>query len=120
MDTDHYHQLIVSLQAFQDESATCFIDRFLVARTSAERAQNVYTNSQLVSFLLIKKFVADHGLITRFGLINVDRLRADAGSQFKSEAFSKFCHSEQINLSLAMVNCFRISRLIVGVSAQMM
>jgi len=49
---DHYHQLFVGLRAFQDESATRFIDRFLVARTSAERAQNEYSNSKLVSYLL--------------------------------------------------------------------
>jgi len=48
----HYHQLFVGLRAFQDESATRFIDRFLIARTSAERAQNEYSNSKLVSFLL--------------------------------------------------------------------
>jgi transposase InsO family protein len=52
VDTDHYHQLFVGLRAFQDESATRFIDRFLIARTSAERAQNEYSNSKLVSFLL--------------------------------------------------------------------
>mmetsp|Transcript_25900 Transcript_25900/g.37116 ORF Transcript_25900/g.37116 Transcript_25900/m.37116 type:complete len:145 (-) Transcript_25900:127-561(-) len=52
VDTDHYHQLFVGLRAFHDESATRFIDRFLVARTCAERAQNEYSNSKLVSFLL--------------------------------------------------------------------
>jgi transposase InsO family protein len=49
----------------------------------------------------IQKFVADHGLIAEFGYINIDRLRADAGSQFTSKAFRRFCHSEKINLSLA-------------------
>ena len=52
VDTDHYHQLLVGLRAFHDESATKFIERFLVARTNAERARNDYTESKLVSFLL--------------------------------------------------------------------
>jgi hypothetical protein len=52
VDTDHYHQLFVGLRAFHEESATRFIDRFLVARTCAERAQNEYSNSKLVSYLL--------------------------------------------------------------------
>ena len=52
VDTDHYHQLFVGLRAFHDESATKFIGRFLVARTSAERARNEYTDSKLVSYLL--------------------------------------------------------------------
>ena len=52
VDTDHYHQILVGLRIFQDESATKFIGRFLVARTSAERAKNEYTNSKLVSYLI--------------------------------------------------------------------
>ena len=52
VDTDHYHQLFVGLRAFHDESATKFIGRFLIARTSAERARNEYTDSKLVSYLL--------------------------------------------------------------------
>ena len=38
----------------------------------------------------IKKFIAHHGLITQFGYIDVERLRADAGSQFTSKRF-KLC-----------------------------
>ena len=41
----------------------------------------------------MKKFVADHGLITQFGFADVDRLRADAGSQFTSRQFSRYCLS---------------------------
>jgi len=52
VDTDHYHQLFVGLRIFQDESATKFIGRFLIARTSAERAKNEYSNSKLVSHLI--------------------------------------------------------------------
>ena len=46
-------------------------------------------------------FIADHGLITEFGFLNVDRVRANASSQFTSKQFSDFCHAEHINLSLA-------------------
>jgi hypothetical protein len=60
----------------------------------------------------MEKFIADHGLITQFGFIDVDRLRANAGSQFTSKQFSRFCQSECINLSLAAPKCFSQSHLV--------
>ena len=57
------------------------------------------TTEEVISALHM--FIAEHGLITEFGFVNVDRIRTDAGTQFTSKQFSEFCHAEHINLSLA-------------------
>jgi transposase InsO family protein len=48
----------------------------------------------------IKEYSAAFRMTDAYGYIDIDRIRADAGSEFTSEEFRHFCITHQINLSL--------------------
>ena len=35
----------------------------------------------------MKQFAANHGLVTEFGYVGIDKVKADTGSQFTSNGF---------------------------------
>jgi transposase InsO family protein len=49
----------------------------------------------------IKQYSADHKRVDTYGYLNLERIRADAGSQFTSEEFSTYCREAGIQLVLA-------------------
>ena len=49
----------------------------------------------------MQQFAADHGAVTEFGYLDLQKIRADAGSQFIAEEFRAACREHRINLSLA-------------------
>jgi len=57
------------------------------------------TTETVVETLL--KYAADYHVADEYGYLDIDRLKADAGSEFTSGAFKQFCAAHRINLSLA-------------------
>jgi hypothetical protein len=51
-DKSYFHERLVGLKIRENESASSYIKRFTYAKTTAEAASNVYTNDQLVDFVL--------------------------------------------------------------------
>jgi hypothetical protein len=49
----------------------------------------------------IKEYSATFCMADAYGYIDIDRIEADAGSEFTSEEFKQFCVSQRINISLA-------------------
>jgi len=49
----------------------------------------------------ILQYGADHRMADEYGFLDIDRVRADAGSEFTSGPFKQFCATHKINLSLA-------------------
>jgi transposase InsO family protein len=49
----------------------------------------------------IKEYSTAFCMADAYGYIDIDRIQADAGSEFTSEEFRQFCITHQINLSLA-------------------
>ncbi len=49
----------------------------------------------------IKQYTADHRRTGTYGYVNLERIRADAGSQFTSEEFFTFCRNAGVQLVLA-------------------
>jgi len=51
-DKSYFHERLVGLKIRENDSASSFVKRFPYAKTTAEAASNVYTNDQLVDFVL--------------------------------------------------------------------
>jgi hypothetical protein len=51
-DKSHFHHAFTTLRIKENESATAFIKRFIFAKTEAESAGNLYSEHDLVSFVL--------------------------------------------------------------------
>jgi transposase InsO family protein len=51
-DKSHFHHAFTTLRIKENESATAFIRRFIFAKTEAESTGNLYTEHDLVSFVL--------------------------------------------------------------------
>ena len=49
----------------------------------------------------ILQYGADYRMADEYGFLDIDRVRADAGSEFTSGPFKQFCATHKINLSLA-------------------
>jgi hypothetical protein len=49
----------------------------------------------------LKQYQADNKPAETFGYINLEKIRADAGSQFTSRAFADYCRERNVHLSLA-------------------
>jgi hypothetical protein len=49
----------------------------------------------------ILQYGADYKMADEFGYLDIDRIRADAGSEFTSGPFKQFCATHKIKLSLA-------------------
>ncbi len=52
MDKSHFHEAFTGLRIKDDESATSFLKRFTYGKTTSESATNVYTEEQLVDYVL--------------------------------------------------------------------
>ncbi len=51
MDKHHFHEVFMGLRIREHESATSFLKCFTYAKTTAEDANNTYTNEQLVDYV---------------------------------------------------------------------
>jgi uncharacterized protein YdcH (DUF465 family) len=51
-DKSHFHHAFTTLRIKESESATAFIKRFIFAKTEAESAGNLYSEHDLISFVL--------------------------------------------------------------------
>jgi len=51
-DKSYIHERLVGLKNRDNETASSFIKRFTYAKTTAEGTSNVYTDEQLVDFVL--------------------------------------------------------------------
>ena len=49
----------------------------------------------------MKQFAADYKVIGVFGYFDVDKVKADAGTQFTSQEFHEFCHDQGLALFLS-------------------
>jgi hypothetical protein len=49
----------------------------------------------------IQRYQADHGHVGNYGYLNIERIRADAGTQFTSTDFKQYCWQAGIHLVLA-------------------
>jgi hypothetical protein len=50
---------------------------------------------------VLKQYATDHRLADTFEYLDIEWLRADAGSQFTAEEFAEYCRAQRINLTLA-------------------
>jgi transposase InsO family protein len=50
---------------------------------------------------ILQRYQADYGHVGNYGYLNIECIRADAGSQFTSQEFKKYCWTAGIQLVLA-------------------
>jgi hypothetical protein len=112
LDKDHFHQLFTSIRIKDNESATSYLRRFAYAKTEAEGDNNVYSEQQLVSFVLSGLSSAKNMKYeTAIQLYNLEK---ENGKTFTLEAIEKkfFAINEKIARDQAL------TRLALGSAAR--
>ena len=48
-------------------------------------------STKAVAIATMEQFAADHGLLNEFDVFNIDKIKADVGTQFTSQEFQAYC-----------------------------